>query len=141
VRSAAGAGHDYVTATLMFAGGCMATLTASRITHNKIRELHVTADIGFVTASFITQELLIHSQARTSGSMGDGGGYVLDLAIERVLVRPEEPLDVEVRHFVDCVQNATAPLVSGRDALNAMRFVWDIQRLLAGQEAHVPCPT
>ncbi|MEA2193575.1 MAG: hypothetical protein QOG42_9 [Solirubrobacteraceae bacterium] len=135
-------GHDYVTATLMFAGGSMATLTASRITHNKIRELNVTADIGFITASYLTQELLIHSQARTTGST-DGGSanYILDLAIERVLIRPGEPLDVEIRHFVDAIQNATPPLVSGRDALNAMRFVWEIQRLLAEQGARAACPS
>jgi predicted dehydrogenase len=142
VPSATGGGHDYVTATLRFAGGSMATLTASRITHNKIRELNVTADIGYVTANYINQELLIHSQAQTSGSIGEGGGsYVLDLAIERVLIRPEEPLDVEIRHFVDAVQHGTPPLVSGQDALHAMRFVWEIQRLLAGQDAPAPCPT
>jgi predicted dehydrogenase len=143
VRSAAGAGHDYVTATLVFATGSMATLTASRITHNKIREVNVTADVGYVTANYLNQELLIHSQARTTSSAGATGAtnFVLDLAIERVLIRPEEPLDVEIRHFVDCIQHATAPLVSGRDALSAMRYVWEIQRLLAGQEAPAPCPT
>ena len=143
VRRVGGSGHGYVTATLLFASGSMATLTASRITHNKIRELNVTAELGFITASYLTQELLIHSQARTSGSAGDGSGssYVLDLAIERVLIRPGEPLDVEIRHFIDAVQNGTPPVVSGQDALNAMRFVWEIQRLLAGQEARAPCPT
>ena len=143
VGGSPGAGRDYVTATLMFAGGSMATLTASRITHNKIRELNVTADVGYITASYLNQELLIHSQAQTTGSTGHGGAtsYVLDLAIERVLIRPEEPLDVEIRHFIDAVQHGTPPLVSGRDALDAMRFVWQIQRLLADHESHAACPT
>ena len=137
-----GAGHGYVTATLLFAKGSMATLTASRITHNKIRELNVTADLGFITASYLTQELLIHSQARTSASARDGAEakYVLDLAIERVLIRPGEPLDIEIRHFIDAVVSGTPPLVSGDDALNAMRFVWQIQRLLADQGLRAPCP-
>lgn len=143
VRSDCDSGHGYVTATFAFASGSLATLTASRITHNKIRELNVTADIGFVTASYLTQELLIHSQARTSG--GDRNGtarsYALDLAIERVLIRPEEPLDVEIRHFVDAVANGTPPLVSGQDALNAMRYVWEIQRLLAEQRVEAACRT
>lgn len=143
VTSADGGSPGYVTATLLFAGGSMATLTASRITHNKIRELNVTADLGFITASYLTQELLIHSQARTSASARDGGEpkYVLDLAIERVLIRPEEPLDVEIRHFVDAVVNGTPPLVSGQEALDAMRFVWQIQRLLADQGLKAACPT
>ena len=143
VRSDADAAPGYVTATLLFAGGSMATLTASRITHNKIRELNVTADVGYITASYLTQELLIHSQARTSGSTRGGAGstYVLDLSIERVLIRPEEPLDVEIRHFIDAVQNATPPLVTGQHALDALRFVWQIQRLLASEGVGAPCPT
>jgi predicted dehydrogenase len=142
VTAPAGGPPAYVTATLQFAGGSMATLTASRITHNKIRELNVTADLGFITASYITQELLIHSQARTSGTAAVGASsYVLDLSIERVLIRPEEPLDVEIRHFVDAVRGTVPPLVSGEAALNAMRFVWEIQRLLAAQGAGAPCPS
>lgn len=128
-----GAGHDYVTATLAFANGAMASVTASRITHNKIRELNVTADLGFITASYITQELLIHSEARTSSTPtgASSPSYVLDLAIERVLIRPAEPLVLELGHFVDAVSGATEPLVSGRDALRSMRLVWHIQDLLA----------
>ena len=140
VRSS-GSGHDYVTATLSFASGSIASLTASRITHNKIRELNVTADIGYITASYLTQELLIHSQSRTSLNQLDGlsPNYVLDLAIERVLIRPEEPLDVEIRHFVDAVANGTPPLVSGQDSLDAMRFVWEIQGLLASHGDRATC--
>ena len=141
VRSPDGGRHDYVTATLLFATGSMATLTASRITHNKIRELNVTAGLGFITASYLTQELLIHSQARTSGLSADGGAsYVLDLSIERVQVRPEEPLDVEIRHFIEAVRDEAVPLVSGRDALNSMRFVWEIQQLLADQRVGASRP-
>ena len=142
VRSPDGGRHDYVTATLLFATGSMATLTASRITHNKIRELNVTADLGFITASYLTQELLIHSQARTSGlNAGGGPSYVLDLSIERVQIRPEEPLDVEIRHFIDAVRGDAAPLVSGTDALNSMRFVWEIQQLLADHRVGTSRPS
>lgn len=131
VNTGNGIGQDYATATLAFANGSMASLTASRITHNKIRELNVTADVGFITASYITQELLIHSQARTSTPLISSSSYALDLAIERVMIRPEEPLVLELGHFVDAVSGGAQPLVSGRDALAAMRLVWRIQEVLA----------
>ncbi len=141
VRSAGNDGHDYVAATLTFEAGGIATLTASRITQNKIRELNVTADLGFITASYVTQELFIDSHSRTASTRdGSDPSYVLDLTIKRVLVRPEEPLEVEIRHFVDAVANGTPPLVSGQDALNAMRYVWEIQRLLADQRMRATCP-
>src|SRR5829696_2745030 len=128
VRTGGRAGQDYVTANLSFDNGSMASLTASRITHNKIRELQVTADLGFISASYSTQELLIYRQGEASrlGHNGSEANYVLELAIERVLVRADEPLVLELRHFVDAVSNGTAPLVSGEDALRAMRIVWEI---------------
>lgn len=143
VRCPGSSSHGYVTATLLFESGSMALLTASRITHNKIREINVTTELDFITANYLTQELLIHSQARTSGPSRDGSepSYVLDLAIERVLIRPEEPLNLEIRHFIDAVAHETPPLVSGQEALNAMRFVWEIQRLLANQGLGVACTT
>jgi predicted dehydrogenase len=133
VRTGGRAGQDYVTANLSFDNGSMATLTASRITHNKIRELHVTADLGFINASYSTQELLIYRQGEATKLQPDGSeaNYVLELEIGRVLIRADEPLVLEIRHFVDAVRNRTPPLVSGQDALRAMRIVWEIQDLLS----------
>jgi predicted dehydrogenase len=48
---------------------------------------------------------------------------------------------LELQHFVDAVADGIPPLVSGRDALAAMRYVWEIQRVLADQGMRAPCPT
>jgi predicted dehydrogenase len=135
VRTLDANGQDYVTATLLFETGTLATLTASRITHNKIRELSVTADVGFLTADYATQELLIHRQGGTSTIAGerDDPTYVLDLAVERVLVRAEEPLAAEIRHFVDAVNGRADPLVSGEAALRALELAWTIQELVSSK--------
>jgi virulence factor len=137
VRTGGRAGQDYVTANLSFDNGSMASLTASRITQNKIRELHVTADLGFISASYSTQEMLIYRQGEASTLQPDGSeaNYLLELEIGRVLVRADEPLVLEIRHFVDAVRNGTPPLVSGKDALRAMRVVWEIQELLSAPTA------
>jgi predicted dehydrogenase len=139
VRTAASDGQDYVTAALTFETGAVATLTASRITHNKVRKLDVTADVGFVTADYGTQELLIHRQGGTSmldSNEGADATFVLDLAVERVLVRAEEPLAVEIRHFVDAARGRSDPRVSGRDALRALQLAWRIQALVAESAPH-----
>ncbi len=122
-------GQDLVSAMLGFAQGGIATLTASRITDTKMREIQLTTDFGFITANFSTQELLVHRRGRVSalGSAPDPSNYVLDLATERVLIRAEEPLRVELRHFVEAVRGEATPLVSGEDALRALNLVWEIQ--------------
>lgn len=127
-------GHDYVTALLTFANGGIASLTASRITQNKIRELHVTTDLGLVTANYLTQELLIYRQGAiaTLEDHEPGPEYVLDLAIERVFVANREPLVLELQHFLDAVAKGIPLVVTAEDGLEALRLVWEIQRIASG---------
>lgn len=130
VRTGGTAGA-YVAVTISFDDGSIACLAASRITHNKIREMQVTADVGLVSVNYLTQELLIHRQSELSALRGSGGAdYVLDMAIERVHVRSTEPLLAELEHFVRSVRGVEEPQVTGHDALRAMRVVWEIQEQL-----------
>ena len=124
-------GEDYVTSLLEFETGALASITASRITQNKVRRLEVTTSSHFITLDFTNQELVIYRQgniaARPDGLM-DIGNYVLELQAERVFVRNAEPLALELEHFVGMARTGGRPLVSGADALAALRVVWDIQR-------------
>jgi len=122
-----GSDPDYVSAILAF-DGAVASLTASRITENKVRTLQATTSLGFVTLDYSTQELLIFQQGRVAepGSV-PRANYVLDIAMERVFVRNVEPLMVELSHFIDVAAGNAEPLVSGRDALKSLKLVWNIQ--------------
>lgn len=125
-----GKGGDYVTALLSFDGGALATVTASRITQNKVRELSVTTDRGLIQIDYSAQALNIFRQGdlATERLPGDFGNYHLDIMIERALVRNSEPLVLELEHFIDCVRTGSRPLVAGEDALEALRLVWLIQQ-------------
>ncbi len=124
-------GDDYVTALLTFASGTLATLTASRVTQNQIRQLQVTTDQRFFTADYSNQELLIYRQGRLGGiddGPPDASRYVLDVGTERVFVRRIEPLVAELGHFLAVARGEEKPLVTGEAALAALRLVWDIRR-------------
>lgn len=139
VHTAGGKGQDYVTALLSFPGGALATLTASRITQNKVRELHVTTDLGLVAINYSTQELMIYRQERilaAEESVASFGNYAVDIAMERVAIRNSEPLVMELQHFIDAVRQGTPPLVTGEQALDALRLVWRIQNEIAEQQIH-----
>ncbi|WP_417432239.1 Gfo/Idh/MocA family oxidoreductase [Kiloniella sp.] len=127
--STSGRGGDYVTALLSFDGGVLGTVTASRITQNKVRELSVTTDLGLIQIDYSAQTLNIFRQGDTAVKRmpGDFGSYHLDIMMERALVRNSEPLVLELQHFVDCARSGEKPLVSGEDALEALRLVWRIQ--------------
>lgn len=131
--SVAGRGCDYATTLLQFKGGALATLTASRITQNKVRELHISTDDGLIVVDYSTRELLLYRQGQRGGrkDVGLEGGYVLDLAMERILLPGGEPLVLELQHFVECVVTGNEPVVSGRVALDALRIGWQIHDQLA----------
>ncbi|MBV9412954.1 MAG: Gfo/Idh/MocA family oxidoreductase [Acidimicrobiia bacterium] len=127
---------DYVMAMLRFAGGALASLTASRITQNKIRSLAITTDQRFLTIDYSAQRLLIFRQGRIGGvgnAEASDDRYVLDVGTERVFVPPVEPLAEELAHFLQAVRGEVPPRVSGTAALQALELVWEIQRLVAAE--------
>jgi predicted dehydrogenase len=135
-RGVATSGQDFVTAVLTFAGGGIATLTASRITQNTVRALQVTTDQRFLPVDYSSQELLIFRQGRLGvvpTETVDDPRYVLDVGTERVFVRRVEPLAAELAHFADVVRGLVPPLVTADDALAAMRLVWRIQAAIEAQ--------
>ena len=125
-------GPDHVTALLSFQDGRLASLTASRITQNQIRQLEVTTKDRFFTVDYPNQELLIFRQGRIDGSDASEGRYALDVDTRRVFVRRTEPLVAELQHFLGVVRGTHDNEVDGRGALRALDLVWAIQGRLQG---------
>ena len=123
-------GFDHVTALVSFEGGSMASLTASRITQNQIRKLEVTTKEDFYSVDYSNQELLIFRQGRLDNDGMAEGRYVLDVDTRRVFLRRTEPLVSELEHFVGVIRGDRENEVDGRQGLNALNLVWDIQEKL-----------
>lgn len=127
-------GADHVTALLELGDDAIASLTASRITHNTVRKISVTTDVAVIDVDYINQSVEVYWQDRVklnTGPAAQFGEYARDLAMERVQVRRTEPLQLELAHFIDIIRQDTGPLVSGEDALTALRLVWQIGDCLA----------
>jgi predicted dehydrogenase len=126
---------DYVTATLGFANGVVATLTASKVTHRKIRRLVAHCENSLTEADFLNNEILIHRQ--TTANYTTDYGQVLyrqDGLIEKVYTSNIEPLHAELEHFVGCVRGGNQPSVGGEQALKALRLASSIEQMaLDGQ--------
>ncbi len=126
---------DYVTATLGFANGIVATLTASKVTHRKIRRISAHCKNSLTEADFLNNEILIHRQ--TTANYKTDYGQVLyrqDGLIEKVYTSNIEPLHAELEHFVNCVRGGNQPSVGGEQALKALRLASSIEQMaLDGQ--------
>jgi predicted dehydrogenase len=126
---------DYVTATLGFTNGIVATLTASKVTHRKIRRIAAHCKSSLTEADFLNNEILIHRQI-TANCLTDYGQvlYRQDGLIEKVYTSNIEPLHAELEHFVTCVRGGDQPSVGGEQALKALRLASLIEQMaLDGQ--------
>ena len=129
--SASNSGYlDYVTANLGFANGIVATLTASKVTHRKIRRIAAHCKNSLTEADFLNNEILIHRQT-TANCMTDYGQvlYRQDGLIEKVYTSNIEPLHAELEHFVNCVRGGNQPSVGGEQALKALRLASLIEQM------------
>ncbi len=126
---------DYVTATLGFANGIVATLTSSKVTHRKIRRIAAHCKNSLTEADFLRNDISIHRQT-TADCMTDYGQvlYRQDGLIEKVYTSNIEPLHAELEHFVTCVRGGNQPSVGGEQALKALRLASLIEQMaLDGQ--------
>ncbi|WP_066376018.1 MULTISPECIES: Gfo/Idh/MocA family protein [unclassified Anabaena] len=121
---------DYVTATLGFANGIVATLTASKVTHRKIRRIVAHCKNSFTEADFLKNEILIHRQT-PANSVNDHKQvlYRQDGLIEKVYTTNIQPLSAELEHFVNCVHGGNQPSVGGEQALKALRLASLIEQM------------
>ncbi|MGI0483679.1 Gfo/Idh/MocA family oxidoreductase [Geminocystis sp. CENA526] len=132
---------DYVTATLNFANGIVATVTASKVTHQKTRRIVAHCKSSLTEADFLNNEILIHRQT-TANYTTDYGQilYRQDGLIEKVYTSNIEPLHAELEHFVSCVRGGNQPSVGGEQALKALKLASYIEQLALDGTVWQNCP-
>lgn len=127
-------GKDYISALLEFENGTTANLTASRITQARVRTLTVTTDTNYIDMDFINQSINVHSQGRmpyvNQESIPDWMNYGLKGSVEQLFIPTNQPLSAELSHFMACIRGEATPRITGENALNALRVIWEIQRKL-----------
>ncbi|MBX0294071.1 Gfo/Idh/MocA family protein [Haloarcula nitratireducens] len=126
---------DYADAQIEFADGTVCSLTASRITQERIRDLSVTARECHVDVDFMDQSMRIYRHSDPSYHTKDGDvRYSQESIIERPAVESDEPLKRELRSFVDCVREGTTPRITGEDGLRALSIANEISDLASAHE-------
>jgi len=108
---------DYVNATLGFQNGVVASLTASKMSHKKIRCLSAHCKQSLIETDFLNHNIHIHRKAHEWYSADHGELlYRNDGFIEEVSTTSIEPLYAELEHFLQCVRGKEKPAVDGLQA-------------------------
>src|SRR5262249_6318792 len=99
---------DIANVRLAFANGCVANLTASRASVEKIRKLRLFQPGEYISVDYTRQDI-----AKITGRGGDGG-------FDSIEVVKSEPLRLELESFVSSVRDRSRPVVDGEDATRAL---------------------
>jgi len=110
---------DIANARIAFEGGCVANLTASRVSVDKVRKFRVFAPEHYVSIDMGTQE--IGAVRLLPGP--DGKPAIVPASIA---VAKEEPLRRELASFAAACRGA-APLVSGSEGRAALALALDVR--------------
>jgi len=114
---------DYVNATLVFYNNIIASLTASKMSHKKIRSLSAQCQKGLEENDFLNHSLQIHRKSHESYTAEHGElVYRNDGYVEEVSTTSIEPLYAELEHFLKCVQGKEIPEVDGEQASRALKI-------------------
>jgi len=100
---------------MKFESGCIANLTASRISRDRVRKIRIFQPDSYVSIDYAAQDLEIWRLTRRAGAAPviEGG---------KQAVETEEPLRRELRDFVEAVAAGRDPRVTGRDGCRALEL-------------------
>lgn len=115
------ASEDIANARIRFASGCVANVTASRISPEKMRKIRVFQDDAYLSLDYGNQAGEIYRRR-------DGG-----ISRDQVAVEKGEPLRRELEAFVNCARHGVRPMVSGYEAAAALDLSLEITRQIGEQ--------
>jgi predicted dehydrogenase len=147
--------EDIANARLRFANGCVANLTASRVSPERMRKIRVFSggnNPAYVSLDYRAQSGYIYRLAHAGEEQSSllkkllrshDSAIVSEFAGKRIVREPvpiqkEEPLKLELQHFVRAAHALHTPLDSGESAKAALDLAFEITRRIADQQSVPP---
>ncbi len=111
--------EDIANVRLAFENGCVANITASRISPERMRKIRVFLDAAYISLDYQNQSGEVYTRAGQSFERAE------------VPIEKGEPLAHQLQSFVACVARRDQPVVSGEHAAQALNLAIDIIRRLS----------
>jgi predicted dehydrogenase len=125
---------DIANARLTFASGCVANITASRVTGKTMQKIRFFGVEGYHAVDY--QKRTLVSLGRSSGA--DGQVTITENPVE---IQMKDPLEEEIRAFIRAVAGRMPPPVSGRDGRAALELALRINTAIEINRARAPLDT
>ena len=140
--------EDIANARLKFADGCVANITASRVSAERMRKIRIfgRTDHGaaYISLDYMKQEGELYrvasQDAQESGLLkkllaGRHASIVSEFAGRKIIREPvpierDEPLKLELQHFMESIRLHRDPLVTGEEAKQALELAMEIAKII-----------
>lgn len=110
--------EDIANARIAFKDGCVANLTVSRVSPERIRKIRIFQGNAYFSLDFWTKEISVYRKFK---------GKIVQ---EKIGTEEKESLKLELEHFLHCVSRKKSPLVSGEDAKRVLEVALKINRIM-----------
>ena len=114
---------DIANVRLRFETGCIANLTASRISRERVRKLRFFQTDAYISVDCVSREVEGWRVTRTAESGRTIGG-------ESITVPSGEPLERELGDFVNAISMGRSPLVDGQAGRRALALAHRVAKAM-----------
>jgi predicted dehydrogenase len=125
--------EDIANVRLNFKGGCVANLTASRVTTRKERKIRVFSRDAYVSVDYLAKEARLYKLKEGADPTQAGSliGLSQMVVSERLKIKDEEQLKLELEAFADSIKNGKRAVVTGQQGRDAVALGLEIQSQMA----------
>jgi len=123
---------DIANTRIEFDGGCVANITASRISFEDRRRIRVFQPETYLTLDYASKEITLYHRIFSAEKRR------FELSAEQVEVEPGDALEKEIRSFVHSCLRRTPPLVTGEDGRNALAVATRISEQIQENIKKIP---
>jgi predicted dehydrogenase len=110
--------EDIANTRIKFANGCIANLTASRVTPTKKRKIRIFQEDAYIAIDYDRQSMEIYRRVELPRKQGQEARH--EIVRKRIRLRQGDKLQLELDHFLDCVEQGQRPLVDGETGAEAL---------------------
>ena len=118
---------DIANARIEFENGCIANVTASRVSREKMRKIRIFQSTAYFSIDYVSQRISVLSRDGKGRKPLFPGVFAEDIEIAK-----NDPLEMEIKSFIERIRDRKRPLVSGLDGKKALevalRITDQIQR-------------
>ena len=119
---------DIATVRLEFANGCIANVTASRISARRMRKIRIFQPDSYLSLDYAEREVELFRKLTERGADG-----FPEIEYKQLPVADADPLEEQLRAFSESVRTGKRPTVSGEEGRKALKVAMQVSEMIKEQ--------